>query len=189
MKRRGMVAALAIAVVVLVVIGVVRFRSRTTPAPPSTAETAADASGTVKFLMEQQWAIRMKLAKAEPAVCPADRHAGRLSPAQAVTRPWRRRRRPHHQRALPRVGQAVARGIQCDTAARPFGGGVGPDRDRPDRGAPAGRRAPPRDADHRRDRDPRHTRTAGARPGATALRGQSRRPAAARGGGDRAEDR
>ena len=112
MKRRGMVAALAIAVVVLVVIGVVRFRSRTTPAPPSTAETAADASGTVKFLMEQQWAIRMKLAKAEPAVVarqivtpgrliPAHgRHASVAPPVAGLITSG----------ALPRVGQAVARG-------------------------------------------------------------------------------
>lgn len=112
MRRRGMVAALAIAVVVLVVIGVVRFRSRTTPAPPSTAETAADASGTVKFLMEQQWAIRMKLAKAEPAVVarqiitpgrliPAHgRHASVAPPVAGLITSG----------ALPRVGQAVARG-------------------------------------------------------------------------------
>ncbi len=112
MTRRGMVAALAIAVVVLVVIGVVGFRSRTTPAPPSTVETAADASGTVKFLMEQQWAIRMKLAKAEPAVVarqiitpgrliPAHgRHASVAPPVAGLITSG----------ALPRVGQAVARG-------------------------------------------------------------------------------
>ena len=112
MKRRVVVAALAIAVVVLVMIGVVRFRSRTPPAPPSTAETAADASGTVKFLMEQQWAIRMKLAKAEPAVVarqiitpgrliPAHgRHASVAPPVAGLITSG----------ALPRVGQAVARG-------------------------------------------------------------------------------
>ena len=110
MKR--IVAALAVVVVVLVVIGIVRFRSRPAPAPPSTAETTADASGTVKFLMEQQWAIRMKLAKAEPAVVarqivtpgrliPAHgRHASVAPPVAGLITSG----------ALPRVGQVVARG-------------------------------------------------------------------------------
>ena len=110
MKR--VMAALAVVVVVLVVIGVVRFRSRPAPPPLSTVETAADASGTVKFLMEQQWAIRMKLAKAEPALVarqivtpgrliPAHgRHASVAPPnAGLIT-----------SGALPRVGQVVARG-------------------------------------------------------------------------------
>ena len=111
-RRSAVVAALAVAVVVLVVIGVVRFRSRPAPAPASTAETTADASGTVKFLMEQQWAIRMKLAKAEPTVVARQIVTpGRLIPAHG-----------HHASVappvpglitsgtLPRVGQAVVRG-------------------------------------------------------------------------------
>jgi membrane fusion protein, heavy metal efflux system len=117
MRRRSVVvAALAVIVVVLVVIGVVRFRSRPAPAPPSTAGTAADASGTLKFLMEQQWAIRMKLAQAESAVVARQIVTpGRLIPAhgrQASVAP------PVAglitSGALPRVGQAVARG---DTVA------------------------------------------------------------------------
>ena len=110
MKR--VVAALTVVVVVLLVCGVVWFRSRPAPAPPSTADTAADASGTVKFLMEQQWAIRMKLAKAEPAVVArqivtpgrlipaAGRHAFVAPPVAGLITSG----------ALPRVGQVVARG-------------------------------------------------------------------------------
>ena len=110
MKR--VVAALTVVVVVLLVCGVVWFRSRPAPAPPSTAETAADATGTVKFLMEQQWAIRMKLAKAEPAVVArqivtpgrlipaAGRHASVAPPVAGLITSG----------ALPRVGQVVARG-------------------------------------------------------------------------------
>ena len=110
MKR--VVAALTVVVVVLLVCGVVWFRSRPAPAPPSTAETAADATGTVKFLMEQQWAIRMKLAKAEPAVVArqivtpgrlipaAGRHASVAPPVAGLITSG----------TLPRVGQVVARG-------------------------------------------------------------------------------
>jgi len=112
MRRRVVVGALAVAVIVLVVIGVARFRSRPASGPASTPETAADASGTVKFLMEQQWAIRMKLAKAEPAVVarqiitpgrlvPAHGRHASVAPSVAglIT-----------SGAPPRVGQAVARG-------------------------------------------------------------------------------
>lgn len=110
MKR--VVAALTVVVVVLLVCGVVWFRSRPAPAPPSTAETAADATGTVKFLMEQQWAIRMKLAKAEPTVVArqivtpgrlipaAGRHASVAPPVAGLITSG----------TLPRVGQVVARG-------------------------------------------------------------------------------
>jgi RND family efflux transporter MFP subunit len=108
-----MVGAAALIVVVLVaVIGVVRFRARPAPAPAQTAETTPDASGTVKFLMEQQWAIRMKLAKAEPAtVARQIVTPGRLVPAQgrhaSVAPP---RAGLIASGALPRVGQVVSRG-------------------------------------------------------------------------------
>ncbi|MGH7856931.1 MAG: efflux RND transporter periplasmic adaptor subunit, partial [Candidatus Binatia bacterium] len=112
MRRGVVVTVLVVVVVVIVVVGVARFRSRPAPAPPSTAETVADTSGTVKFLMEQQWAIRMKLAKAEPTVVarqiitpgrliPAHgRHASVAPPVAGLITTG----------ALPRVGQAVTRG-------------------------------------------------------------------------------
>jgi len=110
-KRRVVVTVLAAVAIALVVIGVVRFRARPASAPPSTAGVA-DGSGTVKFLMEQQWAIRMKLAKAEAAVVarqivtpgrliPAHgRHASVAPPVAGLITSG----------ALPRVGQVVARG-------------------------------------------------------------------------------
>jgi cobalt-zinc-cadmium efflux system membrane fusion protein len=86
---------------------------------------APAAGGTVKFLMEQQWLIHMKLAKAEEAmVAPQITSTGRVvaAPAnQAVVAP------PVggiiSSESLPRIGQIVARGqllatlIQTPTAA------------------------------------------------------------------------
>src|SRR5439155_8129519 len=79
--------------------------------PTSVAPPPAE-SGTVKFLMEQQWAVRMMLAKAEPATVARQITAtGRIVPAPG-----------HHAVVappvgglldgvlLPRVGQTVAQG-------------------------------------------------------------------------------
>ena len=100
--------SLAGAAVVTVVIA---RRPATAPAPAS-APTPAAETGTVKFLMEQQWAARMMLAKAEPATIARQvTTTGRVVPApgyHAVVAP------PVggllDSAALPRVGQTVARG-------------------------------------------------------------------------------
>ena len=113
MRRRRVWLALAGAVIVAagVITAVVARRPTLTPtqesAPPPAAET-----GTVRFLMEQQWAVRMMLAKAAPATVARQIMAtGRVVPAPG-----------HHavvappvgglldSSALPRVGQTVARG-------------------------------------------------------------------------------
>lgn len=111
MKRVAIVLAVA-AVAVGAFLGVRALRRPVAEAPPEAAAPAASESGTVKFLMEQQWAIRMKLAKATPATVARQVTAsGRLVPAAG-----------HHVvvaspvsglldgNALPRVGQRVARG-------------------------------------------------------------------------------
>jgi cobalt-zinc-cadmium efflux system membrane fusion protein len=89
------------------------LRRAAPPAPEATAAPEAPAeTGTVKFLMEQQWAIRMKLAKAIPAtvarqvvasgrVVPAAGHQAVVASAFAGT---------ITDGALPRVGQTIARG-------------------------------------------------------------------------------
>ena len=111
MKRRVLGILVVAAVVGAGAIGAVRLWPRPAPTPPK-PEAPATASGTVKFLMEQQWAIRMKLAKAEPTILARQITAtGRIVPAagrQAIVAP------PVAglitSPALPRVGQAVARG-------------------------------------------------------------------------------
>jgi len=90
---------------------VVARRPAAVPTPTSVAPPPAE-SGTVKFLMEQQWAVRMMLAKAEPATVARQITAtGRIVPAPG-----------HHAVVappvgglldgvlLPRVGQTVAQG-------------------------------------------------------------------------------
>ena len=78
-------------------------------APP--AETTANPAGTVRFLMEQQWLIRMKLALAEPqtvarqinsigrVIPAANNQAHVASPVSGIV-----------AGSLPRVGQHVAKG-------------------------------------------------------------------------------
>ena len=88
------------------------FRLRPTKQAPTEAPAAAASTGTVKFLMEQQWLIRMKLALVEEQTVARQITAtGRVIPAansQAVVAP------PVggilSGRNLPRVGQHVARG-------------------------------------------------------------------------------
>ena len=112
MSRRWLwiAAALVLAgVAVALAIGVV---TRPAPPAPEAVAPAGDATGTVKFLMEQQWAIRMKLAKATPAtVARQITSTGRIVAApgrQVVVAP------PVSGvligSALPRVGQSVDHG-------------------------------------------------------------------------------
>lgn len=89
------------------------LRRAVPPAPVATGAPEAPAeAGTVKFLMEQQWAVRMKLAKATPAtvarqvvasgrIVPAAGHQAVVASALAGT---------IMDGALPRVGQTIARG-------------------------------------------------------------------------------
>lgn len=103
-----------IALVALVVAGLVGFAYwRRSASAPETAAPAAEAStGTVKFLMEQQWRIKMMLAKAESqSVAQRITATGRVIPAaqhQAMVAP------PVGGliagSGLPRIGQRVARG-------------------------------------------------------------------------------
>ena len=98
---------LAVAVIVIAVLWFRRGQEVKTEAP-----AAATSSGTVSFLMEQQWLIRMKLALVEEQTVARQITAtGRVVPAansQALVAP------PVSGiisgRNLPRVGQHVARG-------------------------------------------------------------------------------
>jgi RND family efflux transporter MFP subunit len=114
MKRRR--TWFAVGAVVLLAAGAITaavVARRPPVAPPQeTAAPEAAETGTVKFLMEQQWAVRMMLAKAVPAtVARQITGTGRVAPAPG-----------HHaviappvgglldSGPLPRVGQTVARG-------------------------------------------------------------------------------
>lgn len=110
-RRRLWIAAAVVIVAVTVGLGL-RFVSRPTAPTPTAAAPAGNETGTVKFLMEQQWAIRMKLAKATPAsVARQITATGRIVPApgrHVVVAP------PVSGlltgTTLPRVGQPVDRG-------------------------------------------------------------------------------
>jgi cobalt-zinc-cadmium efflux system membrane fusion protein len=112
MTRRLLWIAGAIVIVGVAVVLGLRFVTRPTPPAPTVAAPAGNETGTVKFLMEQQWAIRMKLAKATPAsVARQITATGRIVPApgrHVVVAP------PVAGiltgNTLPRVGQAVDRG-------------------------------------------------------------------------------
>lgn len=103
----GVVAMFAIVVVLIAFFWLRPKREVTTEAPAAAAST-----GTVKFLMEQQWLIRMKLALVEEQTVARQITAtGRVIPAansQALVAP------PVggilSGRGLPRVGQRVAKG-------------------------------------------------------------------------------
>jgi len=111
--RRPAWLATAGAVAALTAGGMATYHLWPRPAPPSVEEAApAPATGTVKFLMEQQWLIRMKLAQAEPrTVAQQITSTGHIVPAAG-----------HHAVVAPpvagivaggpslAVGQAVARG-------------------------------------------------------------------------------
>jgi RND family efflux transporter MFP subunit len=112
MRRRWLSIAAAVVVVAVAIIVGIRFVPRPAPPEPAAAPPAGNETGTVKFLMEQQWAIRMKLAKATPAsVARQITATGRIVPApgrHVVVAP------PVSGiltgTTLPRVGQTVDRG-------------------------------------------------------------------------------
>ncbi|MBL8167427.1 MAG: efflux RND transporter periplasmic adaptor subunit [Acidobacteria bacterium] len=99
------------ALVVAALIGWAYWR-RGAKAPEAAAPAAAETTGTVKFLMEQQWRVHMMLAKAESRQVTRQISAtGRVIPAaqnQAVVAP------PVGGliagSGLPRIGQRVGRG-------------------------------------------------------------------------------
>ena len=111
-RRKLFVILSAVAVVAIVAIVFVFFRLRQTKQVAAEAPAAAASTGTVTFLMEQQWLIRMKLAQAEEqTVARQVTTTGRVVPAannQAIVAS------PVggilSGRSLPRVGQHVARG-------------------------------------------------------------------------------
>jgi membrane fusion protein, heavy metal efflux system len=88
------------------------FRSRSGKTETAEAPAATASTGTVKFLMEQQWLIRMKLAKVEKTeVARQITATGRVTPAanrQALIAPPVSGILQGGQ--LPRVGQRVAQG-------------------------------------------------------------------------------
>ena len=100
-----------VALVVAALIGWA-YRRSGAKAPEETGHVAANTTGTVKFLMEQQWRIKMMLAKAErQEVMRQIRATGRVIPAaqnQAIVAP------PVGGliagSGLPRIGQRVGSG-------------------------------------------------------------------------------
>lgn len=88
------------------------YARRPAPEPRAAAPAAAQTTGTVAFLMEQQWLIRMKLAQAESRSAARQIAAtGRVIPAanhQAVVAPPVGGIIMRGQ--LPRIGQRVAAG-------------------------------------------------------------------------------
>jgi RND family efflux transporter MFP subunit len=111
-RRKLFVIVSAVAIVAIVAIVFAFFRLRPAKQVATEAPAAAASTGTVKFLMEQQWLIRMKLAQVEEQTVARQITAtGRVIPAansQAIVAP------PVggilSGRSLPRVGQHVARG-------------------------------------------------------------------------------
>lgn len=113
-RSRWLIAASAAVIVVagLIALGVGVSKRGKEPEPVAAPAPPGGAGGTVKFLMEQQWLVRMKLAQAQPrTVARQITSIGRLIPAAG-----------HHAivappvgglitaGTLPQVGQQVARG-------------------------------------------------------------------------------
>ena len=111
-RRNLVVIVAAVAVFAIVVTLVAFFWLRPAKQVTTEAPAAAASTGTVKFLMEQQWLIRMKLALVEEQTVARQITAtGRVIPSansQALVAP------PVggilSGRNLPRVGQRVAQG-------------------------------------------------------------------------------
>jgi len=111
-RRRPIVIVALVAVFALVVVFAAILWLRRGQEVKTEAPAAANATGKVAFLMEQQWLVRMKLALAEEQTIARQVTAtGRVIPAansQAVVAP------PVggivSNRNLPRVGQHVAQG-------------------------------------------------------------------------------
>ncbi len=109
-RNRWLIGGAAVLVVAVLIYAF--FLRRTAPAEKAEAPAAAASTGTVKFLMEQQWLIRMKLAQVEEQrVARQVTATGRIVPApnrQALVAP------PVGGIItggnLPRVGQRVAQG-------------------------------------------------------------------------------
>jgi cobalt-zinc-cadmium efflux system membrane fusion protein len=108
--RWSLIAIAALAAAAL--LGLAYWRRGAKEAEPTAAPAAAETTGTVKFLMEQQWRVKMMLAKAESReVTKRITATGRVIPAaqhQAIVAP------PVGGLiagdGLPRIGQRVARG-------------------------------------------------------------------------------
>ena len=111
MTRNRWIIVGTLAIAVIAIISYSLLRRTATPAEEA-APATANPTGTVKFLMEQQWLIRMKLAKAEKQwVARQITSTGRVVPAarnQAVVAPPVGGILSGGQ--LPRVGQQVTRG-------------------------------------------------------------------------------
>ena len=111
-RRQQIVIVAAVAAVAMILIVIAFFWLRSARDIKTEAPAAASNPGTVKFLMEQQWLIRMKLAQVEEQTVARQITAtGRVVPAansQALVAP------PVSGilsgRDLPRVGQRVAQG-------------------------------------------------------------------------------
>jgi len=111
-SKQVVILAAAVAIVAMTLVVVAFFWLRPTREVKSEAPAAASSTGTVKFLMEQQWLIHMKLAQAEEQTVARQITAtGRVVPAansQALVAP------PVggilSGRNLPRLGQHVAQG-------------------------------------------------------------------------------
>ena len=99
-------------VVIVALIGFSLLRRTAAPAEQGAAPAAGNPTGTVKFLMEQQWLIRMKLAQADKQwVARQITSTGRVIPAQknqAIVAPPVGGILSGGQ--LPRVGQQVKQG-------------------------------------------------------------------------------
>jgi membrane fusion protein, heavy metal efflux system len=111
MNRNRWLIAGAIAIALIAIISYSFLRRNAKPAEEA-APAAANPTGTVKFLMEQQWLIRMKLAKAEQQwVARQITSTGRVIAAQhnqAIVAPPVGGIISGGQ--LPRVGQQVKQG-------------------------------------------------------------------------------
>ena len=111
-RRQQILIVAAVAVVAVILIVAAFLWLRPARQVSTEAPAAASSAGTVKFLMEQQWLIKMKLAQAEEqTVARQITSTGRVVPAansQALVAP------PVSGilsgRNLPRVGQRVSPG-------------------------------------------------------------------------------
>jgi len=112
MTRNRWIIVGVMAVAIVAIISYSLSRRTATPAGQEAAPAAASPTGTVKFLMEQQWLIRMKLAKVEQqSVARQITSTGRVIPSQhnqAIVAP------PVggiiSDGRLPRIGQQVKQG-------------------------------------------------------------------------------
>jgi membrane fusion protein, heavy metal efflux system len=111
-RRRWIVPAVVGVVILLCLIGLIVWRRGTSTAEQPSAAAEKNEAGTVKFLMEQQWLVKMKLAlPEEQTVSRQVKAVGRVVPAgnsQAmVSTPVAG---ILSERQLPRIGQYVSSG-------------------------------------------------------------------------------